>query len=569
MKLTFTQIRYKNILSTGNAMTHMDLNSSPTTLILGHNGAGKTTFLDAISFGLYGRPLRNITKAQLINSRNKKDLLVEVDFDLGNSKFTVRRGIKPNIFEIMKDGELVNQAASVKDQQAYLEENIIKMSLKAFSQIVVLGNTDYVSFMSLTAKDRRTFIENLLDIQVFSRMNEILKIKISENKSEILDTEHQLELIKNDIRHAKEYNADIDKIRSDESKELERQGKETVQSIEEDKKLIEDCQQKINEFYDSIDDKEHVISKLRKYNDFCAEARRQISQLSKTKEFFEENEICPTCKQEIEEAFTKEIVENNVSKIDKIEIKLQDVETKKSELETRQEEIECVESSIKKQNDQIRDANTRLQIGKNTLKILKEKLTAKKSEHAKSKKKDVKEFEDKADALEKSISELHVVKNDNSIILKLLKDDGIKGMVVKQYIPIINKLINAYLSEMDMFIEFNFDENFKETIKARYRDEFSYSNFSEGEKLRIDLALLFTWRDVSKMKNPVTTNLLIMDEILDSSLDTKGTEEFLHIIKQFGSGTSLFIISHKGQEIVDNFDQVIEFKKVKGFSEKL
>lgn len=564
--ITFKHIRYMNILSTGNAWTDIPLDNNKTTLILGENGAGKSTILDALSFALYGKAFRKINKPQLMNSINGKGLLVELTFAVGEIVYMVKRGLKPNVFEIFKNGELIKQDAANKDYQLYLEENIIKMNHKSFGQVVVLGSSTFVPFMQLPAASRREIIEDLLDIQVFTAMNTLLKEKVSKNKTDVVDAKHKIELAKTKIDAAKNKNKSIEDLKKNEVSRIKDKIKELIKVYEEETEIVASFVKSNEALSSTIEDEESVLGDRAEKHSKCAQYKKHIADLKAVNAFYEKHDNCPTCKQGIDHEFKDGVFTENSDKIASIQSLIDVISQDVTLLDVRVEEIKAVKDVIYANNVQISEHEINSRIARNSLKALKTDL-----ENAQKEVKtiDISEIEQLEEILKKLHAKQEVLYSDSEVlgvVATLLKDGGIKTRIVKQYIPVMNKLINKYLAAMDFFVDFQLDENFNETIKSRFRDEFSYSSFSEGEKLRIDLALLFTWRAISKMRNSTSTNLLIMDEIMDSSLDNSGTSEFLKIINELAVDTNIFIISHKGDQLQDSFDNVIRFEKVKNFS---
>ncbi len=566
MSILFEECRYRNILSTGNAWTTINLNKAKSTLIVGQNGAGKSTLLDAIAFALYGKAFRKINKPQLLNSINQKDLMVEVKFKTNGHSYTIKRGIKPTIFEIWKNGVLLNQDASSRDYQAYLEENILKMNYKSFGQVIVLGSSTFVPFMQLPAFHRREVIEDLLDIQIFSTMNTLLKERVNQNKDDSSEVKYRIDLIKNNIASAKSHNESIKAIRADEVQRIKNKIKEQLNIIEEENLRLDNVSAEIIELQSSIEDKNVVSSRKSSYVTLESDLKSKLSALNKEIIFYNDHDNCPTCKQGIEHDFKIGTVETKKKKIHDIQLSLADLLTKTRDVDTRLTEIRETENKITKLNISIGEIRTNIKIAKSSLMVLKTEYenAMKSAEEIDTTKITNLENDLRLASFEaeKLISEREIL----NVVGSMLKDGGIKTRIIKQYVPIMNKLINKYLAAMDFFVDFQLDQNFNEKILSRFRDEFSYASFSEGEKLRIDLALMFTWRAVSKLRNSVTTNLLIMDEVLDGSLDNAGTEEFLRIINELASDTNVFIISHKGDTLYDKFDDVIRFKKIKNFS---
>jgi len=565
--LTFTQVRYKNILSTGNAWTTIDLNRNKSTLIVGENGAGKSTILDAISFALYGKAFRKINKPQLMNSINQKDLMVEVHFTSNGSDFIIKRGMKPNIFEIWKNSELLNQDASSRDYQAYLEENVLKMNYKSFGQVVVLGSSTFVPFMQLPAQHRREVIEDLLDIQIFSTMNNLLKEKVSLNKSGAVDVKYKIDLVKSKIESAKDHNESIRKLKENEVARIKEKMRDKISLIESEELIADELDKQIIALIATIGDKSNVKDKLDQFKTLKNDLVNKSSTLEKDVRFYTAHDNCPTCKQGIEHDFKESTINEKHSKITEITTALQTIDQKITAVAERLEEISDVESNLQRLNLARNDHTANIRIAKSTLVGLKNELD--------NAEKDVSEIDTvKIDGFKEELKELVVLQKELSddketlvVVGSMLKDGGIKTRIIKQYVPIMNKLINKYLAAMEFFVDFQLDENFNEKILSRFRDEFSYASFSEGEKLRIDLALMFTWRSVSRLRNSVTTNLLIMDEVLDGSLDQAGTDEFLKIVNELTADSNVFIISHKGDVLADKFDHTIKFEKKKNFSQ--
>jgi len=564
--ILFEAVRYKNILSTGNTLTEVFLNRSKSTLIVGDNGAGKSTMLDAIAFALYGKAFRNIKKPQLLNSINQKELMVELDFRISGNKYTIKRGIKPNIFEIWKNGDLMNQDASVRDYQAYLEDTILKMNYKSFGQVVVLGSSTFVPFMQLSAKDRREVIEDLLDIQIFTVMNTLLKERVSDNKEEIQEIKYQIDLLSNKIESATEHNESIRKLKETEVTKLKEKMKDQIAIIEEEQASIDLLIEEIQSLNDSVTDKTSVKKKLQELEKVEGQLSDKLKKLRKDIAFYQHNDDCPTCKQGIDHDFKEHTIDDSNQKITKIEEANVELESRFSKVNSRLSDIDGVESEISEKNMAMSEHNATHRVAMGVCKSIKSELTE--AEES------VEAIDNSAiDKLQNDLLSYHNRQNQlfddkemMSVVASMLKDGGIKTRIIKQYVPVMNKLINKYLAAMDFFVQFELDESFNETIKSRFRDVFSYSSFSEGEKLRIDLALLFTWRAVSKMRNSVSTNLLLMDEIMDSSLDNAGTDEFLKIINELTADSNIFIISHKGDQLYEKFEHVIRFEKVKNFS---
>jgi len=565
--ILFSKVRYKNFLSTGNLFTEIDLGEHSTTLIVGENGAGKSTFLDAITFALFGKPFRNINKPQLVNSINEKDCVVEIEFVIGKTNYKVVRGIKPNIFEIYVDGSLLNQDAKAKDYQDYLEKVILKMNYKSFTQIVILGSTNFTPFMQLSAADRRTVIEDLLDIQIFSSMNVIVKSKIHTLKDEAAQLKIQIDNTKDKIELHKKH---LDELKKNSKELVDAKKQEVVENKASLSQLENDATSKeveIDNLVNETSDEDNTTKKFQKLNNLEAKIEGNIQKLEKDIEFYSVNSTCPTCDQAINNKEEKVHTCNN--KITELTEGLTKLKEESDAVLQRINTIKAVQKQLKSlEQDLVRINTSRSQMRK-YVKKLEDEIAEIENKPAMSD-----EFKAQSKQLLNALQAFNDKRKDVSeqlqnydIVAQLLKDGGIKSKIIKQYIPVINKLVNKYLAAMDFFVNFNIDEEFKETIKSRHRDDFSYENFSEGEKKRIDLALLFTWRSVAKLKNSVNTNLLIFDEVFDGSLDINGTEEFMKLINMMNEGTNIFVITHKSDQMVDKFKHTIRFGKVKNFSQ--
>jgi DNA repair exonuclease SbcCD ATPase subunit len=566
--INFHKIRWKNFLSTGQVFTEVDLSRNPTTLIVGENGSGKSTILDALTFSLFGKAFRNINKPQLINSINEQNCLTEVEFSIGKKQFLVRRGIRPNLFEIEVDGVMINQDSKARDYQEHLEKNVLKLNYKSFTQIVILGSSSFIPFMQLRSNDRRVIIEDLLDIQVFSTMNLLLKGKLSELKNnsglndiEISKTENAIELQEDYISKIKQNNKQLI------SANLEKIDKSN-NDIANYNTVINDVQSRIEGLENLVKDfdqqeKKHL--KLEKYRD---EIYKNALKVEKEIKFYEKNTDCPTCKQTIDNNHREcEINEKQKKKTEldaackKINEEITTIFGLIKEMTLSQQSITELQSEITKNNASISAINQYIQKINEEIQTLHENGV------------DVTDSTKKLKILKSDQKNLLTLKEQYSNLSSiyevagvLLKDGGIKTTIIKKYLPIMNKLINKYLASMDFYVSFNLDEGFNETIKSRFRDEFTYASFSEGEKMRIDLALLFTWRAVAKLKNSMSTNLLILDEVFDSSLDEDGTGDFLKILNSLGNESNVFVISHKGEILYDKFKNMIKFEKHKNFS---
>jgi DNA repair exonuclease SbcCD ATPase subunit len=567
--IIFQKVRWKNFLSTGNAFTEIDFQRSPNTLIIGHNGAGKSTILDALCFGLFGKPFRKINKPQLLNSINQQAAVVEIEFAIGKKEYKVIRGIKPNTFEVYLGDKLLDQDAKAKDYQEFLEKFILKLNYKSFTQVVILGSASFVPFMQLSPADRRAIIEDLLDIGIFSSMNGLVKEKMSEIKDLNTKTKYEVDLTNERISFQKQ-SIEEHKNRSD--AEITKKRKEIADSVDQVFTLerdIELIQKHIDVLQSKISDHMSVQKKSAKLLQLEAKLESRIKKIDKEVTFYEEHSDCPTCKQGIGEEFrTGQVTTLNGTR-GEVTTALSDIATQIATTSKRFEEIQNGLKHITAHNNEVVKHNSTISaINKFTTKLQRE--VEELQNHKDTSEEDnekLKELREQLSALSTKMEQLATEKQYYEFAGSLLKDTGIKTKIIRQYLPIMNKLINKYLSAMDFFVNFNINENFEETIKSRHRDEFGYANFSEGEKMRIDLALLFTWRQIAKLKNSTNTNLLILDEVFDSSLDTVGTEEFLKLIHEMGTDTNVFVISHKGDQLFDKFRSIIKFKKVNNFSQ--
>jgi len=567
--IIFSKCRWKNFLSTGNAFTEIDLTRSTNTLIVGHNGAGKSSILDALTFGLFGKPFRKINKPQLVNSINNANTVVEIEFSIGKKQYKIIRGIKPNVFEIYCDSILVNQDAKVKDYQEHLEKFILKLNYKSFTQVVILGSASFVPFMQLSPADRRSIIEDLLDIQIFSSMNTIVKNRISTIKDEQKTVEYNTKLINEKITLQKQ---NIEEHKKNHLVEIDKKSKEITDNDAYLKKVAKDIaliQKHNQQLSDQIADKSAVTSRNTKLLTLQSKFGDSVKKLNKEISFYENNDNCPTCQQTIaEETKDKHVTEKQL-KITEIGTATTKLEEEIENVCKRLDEIDSIQKHITAHNSEVIKLNTQVtSINAFNAKLLKE------IEELKSRTSSNENDDEKLKTLNLELQEstalaekLSMDKHYHEYAASLLKDTGIKTKIIKQYLPVMNKLINKYLTAMDFFVNFNLNESFEETIKSRHRDEFSYASFSEGEKMRIDLALLFTWRQIAKMKNSVSTNLLVLDEVFDSSLDGVGTEEFLKLLNSLDTNTNVFVISHKGDQLFDKFRSIIKFTKKNNFSQ--
>ena len=566
--IIFETIRWKNFLSTGDQWTEIDFRESSSTLIIGNNGAGKSTMLDALCFALFGKAFRKINKPQLVNSINEKDAKVEVTFSIGKEEYRVFRSIKPNAFELYKNNKLVDQDAATKDTQKYLEQSILKLNYKSFTQVVILGSSTFIPFMQLAASHRREVMEDLLDINVFSSMNNLLKDRIRSAQTQSRDCQHLLSLAEQRVNAQKKLLNSLTEI--NESRQEEKQNKVNLnnETIEKLKLKVKKLESSTKDYVDSsinLDDWHQQLSSAMKEKSHFT---NNLKEISKNLKFFKENSQCPTCHQHIDERlsaaktemlissgreltqYIKHLDESTKEYVDVIKNQegmdqmVRELRKETSETEREIVRIEFVNLEIQKEIVNLQQVTPNIDREKETMVSLQV---------------DMSNTETDCSGVSKKLDEFQVVSS-------LLKDSGIKSQIIKKYVPVFNQLINKYLQSMDFFVNFTLDEEFNEVIKSRFRDEFSYASFSEGEKQKIDLALLFTWREVARMKNSVATNLLILDEVFDSSLDASGTGELLQILRSLGNDTNVFVISHKGEILVDKFLRTIKFEKINDFS---
>jgi len=565
--ILFEKIRWKNFLSTGNQYTEVELDSNSTTLIVGTNGAGKSTVLDALTFSLFNKPFRKISKGQLINTVNEKDCRVEVEFSINETGWKVVRGIKPNLFEIHRNGVCLDQFANVNDQQKWLEQNVVKMNYKSFTQIVILGSSSFVPFMQLSATNRREVIEDLLDIKIFSSMNNLIKDKIRGVKEEVRTLDLKRESLNDKVT-----------MQTNFIEELEQQGKGRIEdnqgkikslSVEVDMHLEKNelIQGDIDELVKNQEKVTGATEKLRKMGTIKGTLSNKVATITKKTKFFEENTVCPTCKQDIEEEFRLNNISDAQDKIRELQSGYQELEEAIKKEEEREhhftklsKEVTSLTHGISKNNTRISGCQRQIRDLESEIQRLTEQLANRNTEHEK-----LESFKENLEETYKKLSTQKDTIRYHDFSYSLLKDGGVKSKIIKKYLPLINQQVNRYLQMMDFYINFTLDEEFNETVQSPIHDNFSYASFSEGEKMRIDLALLFTWREVARFKNSVNTNLLIMDEVFDSSLDGFGTEEFLKIIRFVIKDANIFVISHKtGMD--DRFGSVLRFEKIKGFS---
>jgi DNA repair exonuclease SbcCD ATPase subunit len=565
--ILFRKLRWKNFLSTGNYFTELQLDQESNTLVVGSNGSGKSTMLDALCFSLFGKPFRDINKPQLINSINGKDCVVEVEFDVGNKSYKIVRAIKPNKFEIYVNGELLNQDAAVRDYQEHLEKFILKLNYKSFTQIVILGSASFVPFMQLKPGDRREIIEDLLDIQIFSAMNTVLKDKMTNNKDLLSSKKYDIDLAEQKIelheKHLEEQKQDNESKIGEHVSEIEsNQG--VVQTLHEE---INGLTQDVSNLTEQVSSKLEVEGKVKQLTKLESQIESNLSKFQRDIRFFESNDSCPTCRQAIALEFKETELTGLGDKVQKCEHGLSELEQKLNTEQDKLNTISAIQKQIQTKQVEIATKNTTItETNKYIVKLQKEIKTLKeKGDNSVAEESQLSALKDTLTELKRSLRVLIDEKTYYEVASNLLKDTGIKTKIIRQYLPIINKLVNKHLATLDFFVNFNLDEGFKETIKSRHRDEFSYASFSEGEKQRIDMALMLTWRAVAKLKNSANTNLLILDEVFDSSLDTNGTEYLMNILQML-ENVNLFVISHKGDILQDKFRSVIRFEKVKNFS---
>ena len=552
--INFTTIKWKNFLSTGNAWTEIDFERSPSTLIIGENGSGKSTLLDALTFALFNKPFRNVSKPQLINTINGKNCLVEINFSIGSKNYTIRRGLQPRVFDITVNGEQIDKNANIRDFQKYLEESILKLNYKSFTQIVMLGSASFTPFMQLHLGARREIIEDILDISIFTSMNKVLKDKLVDLENQIRIIEGEIDVAKQKATIQEQY---IQTLEDDKSSKV----KEILKSIEETNEQIEtatNASETITKEKEALGD---VEEKKRQLEQFRTKFESQITKHRRDLDFFHNTDECPTCQQGIEHDHKEIMTQRDEEKISELEKALQELDTQYSDIETLvNKKIELNEKILEFNNEAITQQRIlqRLQLELNDTENKVGNITEEKTKLKKLAKSALGKTKDRTEMSEQG--------HYYDVAKSMLQDTGIKTKIIKAYLPIINKLVNKYLAAMDFFVQFDLDETFKETIKSRHRDKFSYASFSEGEKQRIDLALVFTWRTIAKMKNSASTNILLLDEVFDSSLDVNGTEFVMELLNTIGDDTNVFVISHKGDQLFDKFRSVVRFEKRQNYS---
>ena len=564
--INFNKIRWKNFLSYGNHWTEVNLNQNKSTLVIGENGAGKSTVLDALTFVLYNKPFRKVTVQQLINSINDNHMEVEVEFSIGKNNYKVARGQKPRKFEVYSNGEMLNQEAHAKDYQEVLEKNILKLNHKSFCQVVVLGSSSFIPFMQLPNNHRKEVIEDLLDIGIFSIMSTLLKDKASSNRRLLGEVSASITLLDAQIDMQKEY---IEKM-VQKKDELIQEKEEAIEKLTNTNGLLDlnlaDEEEKLFKLRKEVRDEEKIRKKLNQLHNLDEKIGEKVKRLRKEIEFFHSHDDCPTCNQTIDEEFKQQSISSKEDTINECNEGFDKLETEITETQDSVNHIVEVWKDIDKVNQLINNLNSEINANQSVIDSLQNDINRAGEENIDEERKKITDLNKRKGSEEEEKKTLSDTQEVFNIATTLLKDTGIKSRIIKQYVPVMNKLINKYLAAMDFFVQFELDENFNEVIKSRFRDEFTYASFSEGEKMRIDLSLLFTWRAIAKLKNSASTNLLIMDEVFDSSLDVSGTDEFLKIINDLTLDTNVFIISHKTDQLVDKFTNVIRFEKHQNFS---
>lgn len=565
MAILFKKIRWKNFLSTGNEFIELDLSNTGSTLIVGKNGAGKSQLLDALTFSLFGKTFRNINKPQLVNSITKKETVVEIEFVVGKISYKVIRGIKPNIFEVYSNGQLMNQSAEVRDYQDILEKQILRFNYKTFCQVVVLGSASFVPFMQLPLGKRREIIEDLLDLQIFTTMNTLLKDKITENTDQIRQNQDDQRLVSEKIKMSKEHLKELQTKNDQFIREKKTTIKDLQTKIQNTKLGLTEYRTNIEEKTQKVKDFGSIQSKVEKLKSLRVQMETKSSTLTKEIEFFTNHENCPTCKQKIDTEFSCEIVNTRQNDIAELEQGLIQLGQKYEETNSQLTELFAIQKELDDLRSKASHEALKIQLLEEQIDIIQKEIADAKQQVKSASDLKIIDLETELATLATNYNELQENKQVLSAASTLLKDGGIKTKIINQYIPIINKLINKYLGEFDLFVEFYLDEQFNEVIKSRHRDEFSYASFSEGEKQKIDLSILFTWRAVAKLRNSMSTNLLILDEVMDASLDGNAADDLLKILQNISSESSIFVISHR-ENLHDKFENTIKFVKHKNFS---
>ena len=562
----FEKVRWKNFLSTGNQFTEIELDRNETTLIIGENGAGKSTVLDALCFALFGKPFRTISKSQLVNTVNAMETVVEIEFSIASRKYKIVRGIKPNIFEIWQNDKMLNQEANSRDYQKILEQQILKLNFRSFTQVVILGSSTFVPFMQLKARFRREVVEDLLDIKIFSMMNALIKQRLKDLVGELQEIEYKYKLSSEKIVMQEAYIEDIKKNKDVIVKEKENDYEFNAKSLDEKRNKKTELEETNKKLYQSVEDQINIESKDMKLKDLRSTLTEKQKEKDRMIAFFEKHNDCPVCTQDIPKDFKSQMITTKETERKEIADGLSKMEEELIKTETRLDEIKKITSDIQTNSIEIASLNTSIQeLEKWNIRLDSEIKELEKSAINNTDEEKLRILKDEYDLVEKQRKDLKEEKVYKEASKAMLQDTGIKTKIIKQYLPIMNQLINKYLASMEFYVNFSLDESFEETIKSRFRDNFNYESFSEGEKMRIDLALLFTWRAIAKMKNSTNTNLLILDEIFDSSLDSAGTDEFLKILNTL-EGENVFVISHKQDVLVDKFKHTLKFEKNKNFS---
>ncbi len=563
----FKKVRWKNLLSSGNKFTTIELDRSSTTLIVGENGAGKSTLLDALCYGLYGKGFRNLKKELLVNSINQKEMLIEIEFSIGKKNYKIIRGTRPNKFELYLGNTMLNQDASVRDYQDHLEKNILKMSHRSFTQVAILGSANFTPFMQLKASERRKLVEDLLDISIFSTMRDILRKKISAHKVDIKENEHEIEILEERINGLNEQINALQKNRDKQILKYEKTVKETDNNIQSLMEKIDEKTKDVVEKESSIKNKTTIEDRLKQTVNLEKQLEVARKKAITDIEFYENHDNCPTCKQGLDHEHKEKCIQEKTEKIAEIKKAVTELDKQIDELHDEIQRINVIQEEILEKQREVGLLQTEVTSNQKYItKLLDQIEELRKAQIDNSANDRLATSEDDLDILTAKKQELKDKEHYFGIAQMLLQDAGVKQKIIKQYVPVMNKLINRYLASLEFYVGFELDEAFEETIKSRFRDVFKYDNFSQGEKMRIDLALLFTWRAVARMKNSVNTNLLILDEVFDSSLDTQGTDDFLRLLNTLTEKTNAFIISHKGDALYDKFDEVIKFEKYKNFS---
>ena len=565
--IIFKKIRYKNFLSTGNTPIEVDLRKSPTTLIIGQNGSGKSTLLDALCWALFNKPFRIIKKEQMINTINQSDCEVEIDFDVGTKQYKVKRSVKPNLFEIYCDGQLIDQNASNIDYQKYLEHNIMKLNYRSFIQVVILGSSSYEPFMKMKARYRRDVVEEILDVKVFTQMDLLLRDQQGQLSKEILDIRHKCDLIETKYETELKHFNTLSELNTNDIDVKQEQLDKNKKANEDYKTKVETLNKEIDLFKNELEGKEEVDSKLKQLLKMETKIEHNLHGHKKNLDFFQENDNCPTCTQTLESEFRGEKIAYEKGKITVLEDGVKKLNSEVSKMEEKVNHFGAISKKLSDLYVDIAKVNTSLSESNNYSNKIHEEIIQLQNKQTDSKQiaTDLQQLKEELEQIKIERDKVTNEKKYVDILREVLSDKGARGHIIKKYIPIINGLINKFLQSMDFFVSFHLDEEFNETVKSRHRDTFNYNSFSEGEKLRIDLALLFTWRTIAKMKNSVNTNLLILDEIFDSSLDTQGTDDFFKIINKL-QNENIFIISHKGDIMFDKFTNIIKYEKYKNFT---